>query len=98
MRPYLRLGDVPRKRHTYEERGGAPLYEELFGREGFSGPSSLLYHRAMPEAAHAVSAGPDDAADRAPEPCHTHAHLRTADLERGGDVVDGRRWLLVNDD
>ena len=28
---------------------------ELFGREGFSGPSSLIYHRHMPESAHDVA-------------------------------------------
>src|SRR5215467_13426722 len=98
MRPYLRLGDVPRKRHTYEERGGAPVYEELFGREGFSGPSSLLYHRSMPEAAHDVSPGTDDADPPATEPCHTQAHIRAFELQPQGDVVSGRRWLLVNDD
>ena len=98
MRPYLRLGDVPRKRHTYEERAGTPLYEELFGREGFSGPSSLLYHRGMPEAARDIQAGPDDRAAEAEEPCHTHAHIRAGDLTARGDLIGGRRWLLVNED
>ena len=98
MRPYLRLGDVPKKRHTYFERDGGPVYEELFGREGFSGPSSLLYHLALPEAAHGIHPGPDDAAPPLQEPCHTHAHLRAGALEPRGDIVTGRRWLLVNDD
>jgi len=41
MRSYMRLGEVPRKRHMRIERDGRPVFEELFGREGFSGPSSL---------------------------------------------------------
>ena len=60
MRPYRRVGEVPRKRHMRVEHEGRPIFEELFGREGFSGPSSLLYHRHMPEAARDVSPGPTD--------------------------------------
>ena len=98
MRPYLRLGDLPRKRHIYVERDGAPLYEELFGREGFSGPSSLLYHRFMPEGARDVASGVDDTSATEREQTYTHAHLRAGSLRSHGDVVSGRRWLLVNDD
>ncbi len=98
MRPYMRLGDVPRKRHIRVEREGRPVFEELFGREGFSGPSSLLYHRAMPEAAHDVAPGPDDTAPRELEQVHGHAHLEAWRLGPEGDAVSGRRWLLVNDD
>jgi homogentisate 1,2-dioxygenase len=98
MRSYMRVGDVPRKRHTYTERQGSPLYEELFGREGFSGPSSLLYHRGLPEAAHDIQPGVSQVSPAAPEPVHTHAHLRTGGLQPEGDVISGRRWLLVNED
>jgi homogentisate 1,2-dioxygenase len=98
VRPYLHLGDVPRKRHIYVERDGAPLYEELFGRGGFSGPSSLLYHRFMPEGAKDLASGLDDTSAPEREQTHTHAHLRGGSIESHGDVVSGRRWLLVNDD
>jgi homogentisate 1,2-dioxygenase len=98
MRVYRSLGDVPRKRHMYVERDGKPVYEELFGREGFSGPSSLLYHQGMPEAAHDVVAGDDDVAQREHEQVHGHAHLEAWRLSPQGDVVGGRQWLLANDD
>src|SRR5215472_14217982 len=98
MRPYRVLGTVPRKRHMRFQENGSPIYEELFGREGFSGPSSLLYHRWLPEAAHGIIPGDDDAATPGDEPCHTHAHLRAGRLGADGDVATGRRWLLVNDD
>ena len=98
MRPYLRLGDVPSKRHVNVERDGAIVYEELFGREGFSGPSSLLYHLGLPEAAHDIAEGPDDAAPREREQVYGHAHLEAWRLTGHGDIVTGRRWLLVNED
>ena len=98
MRSYMRLGEVPRKRHMRVERDGRPVFEELFGREGFSGPSSLLYHRGMPEAVHDVAPGPDDTAEREQQQVHGHAHLEAWRLGPEGDAVSGRRWLLVNDD
>jgi homogentisate 1,2-dioxygenase len=98
MRSYMRLGEVPRKRHMRVERDGRPVFEELFGREGFSGPSSLLYHLGMPEAVHDVAPGPDDTAEREQQQVHGHAHLEAWRLGPEGDAVSGRRWLLVNDD
>ncbi|MBV8445763.1 MAG: homogentisate 1,2-dioxygenase, partial [Candidatus Dormibacteraeota bacterium] len=58
MRPYRSLGEIPRKRHMRFSADGQLCFEELFGREGFSGPSSLIYHRHMPEGAQDVSQGP----------------------------------------
>src|SRR5207245_1147372 len=80
------------------ERGGRPVFEELFGREGFTGPSSLLYHLGMPEAAHDVVPGADDRAAMELEQVHTHAHLEACRMQPEGDIVSGRGWLLVNDD
>ena len=98
MRSYRSLGEVPRKRHMRFEKDGRALYEELFGREGFSGPSSLLYHLHMPEAAQDVSEGPADMMAPEREQVHEHAHLRGARLVAQGDILTGRQWLLVNDD
>lgn len=77
---------------------GSPIYEELFGREGFSGPSSLLYHRHMPEAAHDVSEGPADSITPEHEQIHEHAHIKGFELVLEADVISGRQWLLLNDD
>ncbi|MFN2582337.1 MAG: homogentisate 1,2-dioxygenase [Candidatus Dormibacteria bacterium] len=98
MRPYRRLGTVPRKRHMRVQSNGTPLYEELFGREGFSGPSSLLYHRHMPEGAHDVSEGPADVITAEHEQVHENAHLKGYELMPDGDVVSSRQWVLLNDD
>src|SRR5665213_527820 len=80
------------------EVDGKPIFEELFGREGFSGPSSLIYHRHMPEAAHDISEGPADLMAHEREQVHEHAHLQGFNLQPDGDVISGRKWLLVNDD
>lgn len=77
---------------------GRLYFEELFGREGFSGPSSLIYHRQMPEGAQDVSEGPADMLTPEHEQVHENAHLKGYELMPGGDVVTGRQWLLVNDD
>ena len=46
---YQRLGQVPNKRHIIFRRPDGRLYhEELFGTEGFSGISSLVYHLYPP--------------------------------------------------
>ncbi|HLO41412.1 MAG TPA: hypothetical protein VK176_10345, partial [Phycisphaerales bacterium] len=42
---YTKLGILPKKRHVQFRRPDGALYsEELFGTEGFSGPSSTMYH------------------------------------------------------
>ncbi|MEU6408181.1 homogentisate 1,2-dioxygenase domain-containing protein [Microbispora sp. NPDC046933] len=51
MAYYLRVGDVPPKRHTeHRAPSGELYYEELMGEEGFSSDSSLLYHMGIPAA------------------------------------------------
>ncbi len=45
MAYYTKLGLIPKKRHVQFRRPDGALYsEELFGTEGFSGPSSTMYH------------------------------------------------------
>lgn len=46
---YHKLGRIPQKRHVvFKDDKGNYLYEQLFGTEGFSGVSSLLYHIHRP--------------------------------------------------
>lgn len=46
---YSKLGNIPHKRHTvFMKEYGKYHYEQLFGTEGFSGMSSLLYHVNRP--------------------------------------------------
>lgn len=98
MRPYQRLGSVPRKRHARFEIQGEPIHEELFGGDGLVGPSSLLYHRRLPESAEDVIEGPEDDIPLESETVHHHAHLQAFRLQAHGDAITGRQWLLANDD
>ena len=46
---YVAAGSIPRQRHTQHRAPDGSLYaEELFGVEGFTGRSSLLYHLTPP--------------------------------------------------
>jgi homogentisate 1,2-dioxygenase len=80
------------------QNNGRLAFEELFGREGFSGPSSLIYHRNMPEGAQDVTEGPADLMTPEHEQVHENAHLKGFELQPEGNIVTGRQWLLINDD
>ncbi len=99
MPSYYQLGDVPRKRHVQFRSPEGELYaEEVFGAEGFSGPYSILYHRALPSQARQIEPLGDVAPRPLPGAAHRHYHLRTSRLEGGGTPVDGRVPLLFNED
>ena len=52
---YVASGSIPRQRHTQHRAPDGSLYaEELFGVEGFTGRSSLLYHVTPPTRTHKV--------------------------------------------
>ncbi|MFK5635919.1 homogentisate 1,2-dioxygenase [Ornithinimicrobium sp. LYQ103] len=109
MAHYRSIGHVPPKRHTQHRDGHGNLYyEELMGEEGFSSDSSLLYHRNIPSAI--ADARVWDLGDMSTVANHPllPRHLRLHDLfvdeaaegglQRGVDVVTGRRLVLGNAD
>lgn len=99
MTHYRRAGDVPRKRHTvHRGADGERLLEELVGQEGFSGASSLLYHRKSPSAVTSIEKFEDARPALTPNDPVAPLHLRTGDLTAGADPVLGRHLLLGNDD
>ncbi|MFF0544665.1 homogentisate 1,2-dioxygenase [Nocardia thailandica] len=101
---YRRVGSVPPKRHTqHRDAHGALYYEELMGEEGFSGDSSLLYHRGLPPGI--VDSTVWELPDQSTVANHPlrHRHLRLHRLFPGDtpddtDPVTGRRLLLANSD
>ncbi len=101
---YRQVGDVPPKRHTQFRQPDGRLYsEELVGEEGFSGDSSLLYHRGIPSAI--ADARTWELADLSTSPNSPliPRQLRLHDLFVGDDhkttdAVTGRRLVLGNAD
>ncbi len=96
---YHQLGKVPHKRHTQFRRPDGELYQEhLFGAEGFHGVSSLMYHHNPPTKTFKVEQGEEMKIEKWDEGMLRHHHLRTANIEEGGDPVMGRKVLLYNND
>jgi homogentisate 1,2-dioxygenase len=96
---YHRLGEIPEKRHVvFRGAGGGLRYEELFGNEGFSGLSSLLYHARRPVQVRSSEVLRRLEWDVADDPTLKHRHFLTSKVPSGGDAVLGRVALLYNED
>jgi homogentisate 1,2-dioxygenase len=96
---YHTLGQIPRKRHTAFRSPSGVLYsEQLMGNEGFTGPSSLLYHIRPPTTVKAVRRLRDIRYERDPDQTLKHRHFRTACLPEGGSPTLDRKTLLFNPD
>ncbi len=98
MPQYRRVGDVPAKRHLVHRSSSGRLAEELMGEEGFSGASSLLYHRFSPSAILSAEAVVMDRPCPVPNDAVRPLHLRLGAVADAGDPVTGRRLLLGNAD
>ena len=94
---YHQLGRVPRKRHVaFRREDGGLYYEELVGNQGFTGPSSLIYHLRLPTEVTAVRSirGLNWVAEA--EHVVRHRHFRTSQLVTGSSPVLDRVPLLFN--
>ena len=96
---YHTLGKIPRKRHIIFRRPDGQLYaEQLVGNEGFTGPSSLLYHVYPPTTVKSARRIRDVKYEVDPDRTLKHRHFRTARLPRGGSPTLDRTPILFNDD
>ncbi|MEW6250656.1 MAG: hypothetical protein AB1716_08400, partial [Planctomycetota bacterium] len=94
------LGQFPAKPHTTLYEDGRLLLEQMITREGFNGPFTILYYRQPPTDEVEVSAFSAPGfcpVELAPDEPLQRRHIRTQDLEPGGDFLTGRRTLLVAD-
>ena len=95
---YVRLGDIPRKRHIVFRDNGTLLTEEVMGLEGFTGNESILYHLQSPCRVKELGEfEPIEREEWVPE-AHAHRHLDDGRIEPSGDEITGRRVLMWNDD
>ena len=96
---YHTLGQIPKKRHTaFRSPSGALYAEQLMGNEGFTGPSSLLYHIRPPTTVKAARRVQDIRYQPDPDQTLKHRHFRTACLAQGGSPTLDRKALLFNPD
>ena len=96
---YHKLGDFPQKRHThFKDAKGNHRYEQLFGTEGFSGMSALLYHVHRPtqikEILKSYSVTPKIAVDKNIKPLL----LEGFKIQSTADFLDSRKVVLLNSD
>jgi homogentisate 1,2-dioxygenase len=98
MPVYHKLGKIPQKRHTVFKNGDRHYYEQLFGTEGFSGMSSLLYHVHRPtqvkEIIKSVNATPKIAIEKNIKALL----LQGFEVKPTDDFLDSRIPLLINGD
>ena len=99
MAYYVKMGEVPPKRHIQFRKADGGLYrEEVMGLEGFSGIQSILYHHFLPpRVVRTEDLGSSEIAYADFGPLR-HRAFATADLPAGGDAVAARRVILGNAD
>lgn len=98
---YTKLGLLPRKRHVQFRRPDGALYsEELFGTEGFSGPSSTMYHIHPPTQVYGWKKEYSTKVEYVETDTMRMRHVMTggSKLPPRGDVVTGRVVLFGNGD
>lgn len=99
MPHYVRMGDVPQKRHTQFRRPDGKLYsEEVIGAEGFSGISSIAYHVHPPTVVDKVADPIPFGIEYADLDFLRHRHVRGFDVESEGAWLESRRYVMGNDD
>lgn len=96
---YHTLGNIPHKRHTtFRKEDGSLYYEQLFGTEGFSGMSSLLYHMHRPTQVKEIG----ETLDIKPEIALDHNmkayRFRGFEVKPKDDYLESRTPVLVNSD
>ncbi|MCE2654566.1 MAG: homogentisate 1,2-dioxygenase [Planctomycetaceae bacterium] len=96
---YTRLGEIPRKRHVQFRRPDGKLYsEEVFGTEGFVGPTSTLYHINPPTQVHGWKPLYSTKVQYVEEQIMRMRHVKTSPMKPSGDPVTGRVVLFGNAD
>ncbi len=98
MPMYQLRGEVPKKRHTQLWREGQLVKEEVFGLEGFSGNSSILYHLETPGRITELGEFEQHKREEWVPEKYAHSHYRTGNIPAEGDALSGRRLLMWNSD
>lgn len=96
---YHKSGSIPAKRHTQFRKPDGSLYsEELFGTEGFTGVSSLLYHLHPPTNVKSIGAPIDVEPEIAVKKNLKSLCFKGFNIEPNDDYIASRNVLLMNND
>ncbi|MHC4946907.1 MAG: homogentisate 1,2-dioxygenase [Planctomycetota bacterium] len=96
---YHTLGEIPAKRHVQFRRPDGAFYsEEVFGTEGFVGPTSTLYHIHPPTQVTGWTALYSTKPEYVETDIMRMRHLKTMALPPKGDPITGRVLLFGNPD
>lgn len=96
---YYKLGKFPQQRHVQFRRPDGALYsEELFGTEGFVGPSSTMYHIHPPTQVSGWKVLYKTKPEYVEEDVMRMRHSKTAQMKANGDSITGRVVLFGNSD
>ena len=96
---YTSLGEIPSKRHIQFRRPDGELYsEEVFGTEGFVGPTSTMYHIHPPTQVTGWKTLYSTKAEYVETDVMRMRHLKSMDMKSNGDPVTGRVILFGNED
>ncbi|MBN8702488.1 MAG: homogentisate 1,2-dioxygenase [Bacteroidetes bacterium] len=96
---YHKLGDIPQKRHVvFQSKDNKHYYEQLFGTEGFSGMSSLLYHVHRPTQVKEILGSKDVSPKIAIQKNIKALLLEGFKVQPKADFLESRTALLVNND
>ncbi|WP_026581633.1 homogentisate 1,2-dioxygenase [Bacillus sp. J33] len=96
---YRQMGNIPHKRHTaFRKPDGTLFREQVMGTKGFSGTQSILYHHYMPTEVARTELTGKYIPEYEDQECLKHRHLLTDQIEKKGDALKAREYLLGNDD
>ncbi|MHC5028227.1 MAG: homogentisate 1,2-dioxygenase, partial [Planctomycetota bacterium] len=96
---YTSLGQLPPKRHIQFRRPDGALYsEEVFGTEGFVGPTSTIYHIHPPTQVTGWKALYSTKAEYVETDVMRMRHLKSTPMNPKGDPITGRVVLFGNAD
>ena len=96
---YQQQGLIPNKRHTvFRQKNGALYHEELFGTEGFSSTSSLVYHLHPPTMVHKMGKPYSVKPEIAIEDNMKAMSFLGFEVLPEKDYLKSRKTLFINDD
>lgn len=99
MPHYMKLGLMPQKRHVQFRRPDGCLYsEEVFGTEGFSGPTTTMYHIHPPTQVYGWKPLYSTKVEYVEQDIMRMRHVKSAPMKPHGDFVTGRVVLFGNAD